>query len=106
MVFLNINFNLSSSAYRTIVVPGGSANRMHYDNPIITQMIQETATMFDAEERRAHFMSMQEILAEDPPFFPIFYRVNGIVAVNGVGGVRMPADIQLIDFREIFLVVS
>ena len=106
MVFFNLAMNRNPLSYRNVFFPGGPQNRMQYDNPIVTQMLTEVVGMEDAYEREAHFMRMQEIVAEDVPFINIFQRVNGIVAARGIGGLRAPTDNQRMDLREVFYIVG
>jgi len=105
-VFFNIVMNMSSASYRHIFYPNGSQNRMQYNNPIITQMLDEVAGMFDQSQRESHFVRMQEIVAEDVPYINVFWRINGILAANGIGGIRLPPDNQQADLREVFYIVG
>jgi len=106
MVFFNIVMNMSSASFRNIFIPGGPQNRMFYNNPVVTEMLDEVATMLDASEREAHFMRLQEIVAEDIPFINVFWRINGILAANGIGGVGLPPDNQQADLRELFYIIG
>ena len=106
MIFLAVAFTLSSASFRNIFYPNGSQNRMWYNNPVITQMIDEVAAMLDRDEREAHFRKMQEIIAEDPPYVTVFWRINGIVAARGVGGLKMPADHMSTDLRQIYWILD
>ena len=106
MVFFNVVMNMSSASFRNIFYPGGAQNRMQYNNPIVTQMLDEVATMLDPADREAHFMRLQEIVAEDIPFINVFWRINGILAANGIGGLRLPPDNQQADMRELFMVIG
>jgi ABC-type transport system substrate-binding protein len=69
-------------------------------------MLDEVAGMFDADAREALFMRMQEIVAEDPPFVNVFWRLNGVVAAKGLGGVHLSSDNMQHDMREIYLIVG
>ena len=106
LVFHSLAMNLSSSSYRLAFYPGGPQNRMHYNNPIVTQMLDEAGAMTDINARRNHFLRIQEIIAEDPPFFNMYHRVNPVVAASGIGGVGLSAENRWIDLREIYLVVD
>ncbi|MCL2392572.1 MAG: ABC transporter substrate-binding protein [Oscillospiraceae bacterium] len=106
IVFHSLAMNLSSSSYRLAFYPGGPQNRMHYDNPEVSRMLVEAATMTDTNARRDHFLRIQEIVFADAPFFNMYHRVNPVVAVNGLGGVGLTAENRQIDLREIFLIVD
>jgi len=106
LVFHSLAMNLSSSSYRLAFYPGGPQNRMHYDNPIVTQMLDEAAAMTDTSARRAHFMRIQEIVTADTPFFNMYHRVNPVVAAAGIGGVGLSAENRWIDLREIYNIIG
>ena len=106
IVFHSLAMNLSSSSYRLAFYPGGPQNRMHYNNPVVSQMLNEAAAMTDTNARRDHFMAIQEIVFEDAVFFNMYHRVNPVVAVSGLGGVGLTAENRQIDLREIFHVLD
>jgi ABC-type transport system substrate-binding protein len=65
-------------------------------------MLDEAAAMTDVNARRTQFMEIQAIVAEDPPFFNMYHRVNPVVAAAGIGGVGLSAENRWIDLREVF----
>jgi len=106
LVKFHVAMTLSASSYRHIFHTDGAQNRMNFSNPVIDQMLTEAASMTNESQRRDLYMRMQEIIAEDPPIMNIFWRVNATVAANGIGGLGMPADLALLDLREVFLIVD
>jgi len=106
MGFFYIQMTYSSSSYRNLVGPGGAQNLMHYENPIVTQMLDEAAAMTDTAQREAHFLRIQELVAEDMPFINAFWRILGVVAARGIGGITLPSDVAQLDLREIYMVIS
>jgi ABC-type transport system substrate-binding protein len=62
--------------------------------------------MFDANQRESHFKRMQEIVSETVPFINVFWRINGILAAEGVGGFTLPPDNQQADLREVFYIIG
>ena len=106
LVFINFIIDFSAGSVRHLFYPGGAQNRMHYNNPEVTGMLDEAAAMTDTNARREHFMKIQEIVFEDAPFFNMYHRVNPVVAVNGLGGVGLTAENRQIDLREMFQVIS
>jgi len=104
MTFSNLSMSLSSSSYRSILYPGGRQNRMFYDNPEIAHMLDAVSAVVDVNQRRGYFMSMQEIVALDPPFVNVFWRKAEVVGQRGIGGLRLSADTLLYDLREVYLI--
>ena len=98
--------SLSASSLRSAFHPDSSMNRCKYNNPIVTQMFDEAGSITDEAERRAHYMKIQEIIAEDPPGINIFWRLNGIVSAKGVGGVSIPPDHHRTDLRYAYMVLD
>ena len=98
--------SLSASSLRSAFHPDSSTNRCKYNNPVITQMFDEAGTITDYETRKAHYMKIQEIIAEDPPGVNIFWRLNGIVSAKGVGGVSIPPDHHRTDLRYAYMVIE
>jgi len=70
-----------------VFLPFGGQNRISHNNPVITQMIEEARSIDDLNARRAHYLRMQEIMAEDPPGFNLFFLVNAAACVSGVAGI-------------------
>jgi peptide/nickel transport system substrate-binding protein len=58
---------------------GGDINVMGYSNPKVDELLSKGATILDVKERQKYYFEVQEILAQDLPFYPI-----GEVAVNFV----------------------
>jgi peptide/nickel transport system substrate-binding protein len=106
MIFFSLAMTYAPSSVRNFFHPDGAANRMQYSNPEVTRLIDEAASMLDETQRRAHYFRIQEIIAEDPPFLQVFWRINGTVAAQGIGGIRLPADNLQNDFREIYYIIG
>ena len=106
MVFFSLQMNNSAGSYRNLFFPGASQNRMQYNNPVITEMLIEADAELNVERRRALYREMQEIIAQDPPFFQVFWRINGTVAAAGLGGIRLPADNLQNDYRQVFQIIG
>lgn len=105
IVFFNLQMNYSAGSMANSFVPGLSQNRMQYNNPEVTALFEQAATEFDPEVRRDLYYRAQEIIAEDLPFVHVFWRINGVVAADGIGGLRLQPDSLQNDFRELFQVI-
>jgi len=106
IVVFNLATGLSASIMMNSFMPGGIQNRMGFNNAEVTSLFEQAASEFDPEARRVMYYRIQEIVYEDPPFFNLFWRTNGTVAANGLGGIRLPSDNLQNDFREIFKVIG
>jgi len=106
IVFFSLQMNYSASSIANSFYPGGSQNRMQFNNPEVSALITQAAAEFDPVVREQIYFRIQEIVAEDPPFLQVFWRINGTVAADGLGGIRLPADNLQNDFRQIFKVVD
>jgi len=102
MSFFNSAMSMNAGSVRHIYYPGGGQNRGSYNNPEITQMLDEARSMTDVNQRRNQYMEIQRIIAEDPPIINVFWRVNAVVSAAGVGGFTLPSDHHHIDLRGIF----
>lgn len=92
----------SAASYKNVVYPEGSFNRTQYNNPIVNEMLDRAESTIDVTERERLYMEAQRIVMEDPPFFGLFWRMTGIVAVQGIGGMVLPST-SYYDLRNIFL---
>ena len=106
IVFLSVSMNYASSSFRNLFYPNAAQNRMSYSNPLVTQMLDEAAGMFDKAQREAHYRKMQEIVAADRPFYQVYWRINATVAARGLGGLGIPADNLQNDLRELYYIIG
>ena len=97
---------LNAGSVRPIFAPGGGQNRAVYDNPEVTAILDEALGVSDVQARRDLYFRLQEIVAEDAPLSTMFWRVNPVVAVAGVGGVVLPADHFLICMRNVHRIIG
>ncbi|MCL2391383.1 MAG: ABC transporter substrate-binding protein [Oscillospiraceae bacterium] len=93
---------LSSGSVRNVFYPFGAANRMSFNDPYVSELIDRAMTISDPSERAAIYRHLQEHVAETRPAFNIFWRLNAAAAVNGVGGVRLSADWPSTNLRGVF----
>ena len=102
MSFFNTLMSMNSGSVRHAFVPYGAQNRGSYNNPIVTDMFNEARRTTDIDARRAIYMEIQEIIAEDPPLVNIHWRKNPIIGARGVGGMYLPNDHHHTDLRGVF----
>ena len=95
----------SAAAYRNLVYPGASLNRTSYNNPEIAEMLDKAPTVYDNNERGDLYMRMQEIFAEDPSMFNLFWLGMAASCVKGVGGMHLPYDL-FFDLRYVYKIIE
>jgi len=79
-------------AMRTTFYPGIGTNRLNINNDYLTGLIDELAATIDPDARREIAYQIQEFFYEDIPAIALWWRLQGIPAVNGIGGMRLSAD--------------
>ncbi|MCL2408589.1 MAG: ABC transporter substrate-binding protein [Oscillospiraceae bacterium] len=102
VVFFTL-INPSAGSARQAFIPGGTQNRATFNNPRVTELLDEARRTGDVAAREAMYMEVQEIVAEYQAFTNLFWRVFGNVAVNGLGGIRLNPDPSAHDFRNIYV---
>lgn len=68
--------------------PPKGANRGRYSNPRVDALLSAAAGESDQQKRRADYVEVQKILAEDLPGIPLWYPNNEVVHSRRINGVR------------------
>ncbi len=79
-------------AYGSGAMPPRGGNRGRYSNARLDGLLAEAAGETDAGRRRAEYVEVQQILAEELPGIPLWYPNNEVVHTARVGGVRVGAS--------------
>ena len=87
---------------RTSFFPDIHTNRLNYNDNFVTGRIQELSSTPEPTAREAIAHSIQEHFYETLPAIPIFWRINGLAAVNGIGGIRLSTNSFDYCMRNIF----
>jgi len=106
LIKFNLIINPSAASVRPNFYPGGALNRMFFDNDDVTRLLDEAGGVFDRAERESLFLRIQEIVADYIPFINMYWRINGILAVRGIGGLTLPSDHHQTDLRQLFHVIG
>lgn len=69
--------------------PPHGANRGHYSNPKVDQLIELARRELDLEKRKAAYQEIQRIVAEDLPYVSLFYMDNVCVYNKRIEGIRL-----------------
>lgn len=70
-------------------VPPNGANRGHYENPTLDELIDQQRVEMDQLKRKALLSQIQKIVAEDEPYLNLFYIDNVCVHRVRVTGVTL-----------------
>ena len=106
IIMHGLQFTLVAASARQNFLPGGSQNRASYNNPEVTELLNEAASTFDKEERGALYMRVQEIVAEERPYDTVHWLLLHPITVKGIGGLYIPPDSHWIDYRGIFWAID
>jgi peptide/nickel transport system substrate-binding protein len=69
--------------------PPAGLNRVHYRNEEVDRLIEAAAGAVDVDQRRAFYARAQQIIAEDAPYIPLWYRTNVAVFQQELDGVTL-----------------
>jgi peptide/nickel transport system substrate-binding protein len=79
-------FNL---LFHTKSVPPNGANRGHYSNARVDELIEFARRETDIEKRKEAYREVQRILAEDVPYISLFYMDNVCVSSKRIDGIQL-----------------
>lgn len=79
-------------AFATSSFPPRGANRGHYSNAEVDRLLQTAATESNQEKRRAAYVRVQQILADDLPSLPLWYLDSVVVYNRRLSGVHASAS--------------
>jgi peptide/nickel transport system substrate-binding protein len=82
-------FNL---VFHSRMMPMKGANRGHYSNPRIDELIEFGRRNLNIEKRKEAYQEIQRIVAEDLPYVSLFYRDNVCVYNKRIEGVKIYPD--------------
>ena len=91
--------------YRVNFYPEANNNRMRYNNPVITEMIDQSASILGEDAQREHYYKMQEIVSAERPCIPMYWMPGAMVYRANLGGFITSASAHY-DFRYMYLIVD
>ena len=72
---------------------GGAGNRSFYSNPEIDTLLDNARKEIDPVKRDAMYQTIQEVLYDDIPFIPLFYKLSNVGTSKNIKGFLFdPAD--------------
>jgi peptide/nickel transport system substrate-binding protein len=75
--------------FHSASVPPKRANRGHYRNPRVDELIDDARREVDPERRRALYAEVQHIVSEDLPYINLWYLDNVLVHSRRVHGIHV-----------------
>jgi peptide/nickel transport system substrate-binding protein len=90
-----------SSVFHSKMVPPNGANRGHYSNPRVDELIEMSRREPDLEKRKAAYQEIQRIVAEDLPYISLFYMDNVAVFNKRLEGVRLSPAADYLFLTEV-----
>ena len=106
MIVFSSMFALDAGSAALVFTPGITQNRSRYNNPEVVEMFELARTTLDDNARRAIYMQIQEIVAEDLPLLNLFWLSNVLIGTSNVGGVQLFSMDQRNDFRNVFVILD
>jgi len=70
-------------------VPLAGFNRVHYQNADVDRLIDQASAAIDDEQRRALYGQVQQAVASEVPYIPLWYKTNVAVFQPDIHGVRL-----------------
>jgi peptide/nickel transport system substrate-binding protein len=98
-------FNYSAYSGRSILYPGGSANRSSYNNADIKNAFDLAPTLTDPDKLKDLWYGVQQQNADDLAYISLFYPRQVASCAKGVDGMALSPDAYH-DLRYIYKVVD
>ena len=70
-------------------VPPVGFNRGHFKNPEVDMLLDQAGISTNADERRALYNRVQQIVAEQAPYISLWYKTNVAVGARSLSGIRL-----------------
>lgn len=90
-----VGFSLSeSNELSSYLLPGGANNFGGYDNPELTELIEEMNSAADEAALREAAYEAQAFFAQELPFITLYFRLDSVICradIKGIGTLRGPA---------------
>ena len=69
-----------------------SRNRSRYSNKELDALLDQAVNTFDRQQALGLFKSIQDIVSNDVPVFPLWYQANVVIARKNVGNIKVNAS--------------
>ena len=98
-------FSRIPSSINNYVYPGAFGNMSSYNKDEVTQLLDAAFSNTNIAEREAQYKEVQRIVAEDIPYVPLYYMVQGLAVKKGVEGMVLRSS-DAHDLRYIRMAVN
>ena len=82
--------------------PPAGLNRVYYTNPEVDSLIERAALPGPDDERRALYVRAQQLIAEDVPYIPLWYRTNVAVTQADIQGVTLSPIAEFTFLKDVY----
>lgn len=82
-----MGFNIFGDDARRILQPGSAVNKAHYDNPAVMDLLDKAVAESDETLRKDYYKQIQELVAADTPYIPLYFSDGFIAVAKGTGGI-------------------
>ncbi len=82
--------------------PPAGLNRVYYRRPEVDRLIDEAARVPDDGKRKALYSQAQQLIAEDVPYIPLWYRINVAVCQPDIEGVKLSPIADFGFLKDVF----
>jgi peptide/nickel transport system substrate-binding protein len=80
----------------------GGFNRVHYRNADVDHLIEAASAASSDDERRDLYGRIQQVVAEDAPYIPLWYKTNVAVFQSDVHGVRLSPIADFTFLKDVY----
>lgn len=88
--------------YHSRQAPPAGLNRVFYVNSEVDRLIDQAALPAPDEERRALYVRAQQVIAEDVPYIPLWYRTNVVVCQEDIHGVTLSPIADFAFLKDVY----
>lgn len=88
--------------YHSRQAPPAGLNRVFYANAEVDRMIDQAALPGPDEDRRALYVRAQQLIAEDVPYIPLWYRTNVAVCQADIEGVSLSPIADFAFLKDVY----
>jgi peptide/nickel transport system substrate-binding protein len=88
--------------YHSRQVPPAGLNRVHYDNPEVDRLIEAAAVAPNDHDRKRLYTELQQIIAADVPYIPLWYKTNVAIFQPDVHGVTLSPIADFTFLKDVY----
>lgn len=88
--------------YHSRQAPPAGLNRVFYVNPHVDALIEQAALPGSDGERRALYVRAQQLIAEDVPYIPLWYRTNVAITQADIEGVTLSPIADFAFLKDVY----